>query len=64
LRVEIGMKREMQIVNVTELQTDLITWLERVRAGEEALVSDLNLSFAKTSSVFSFNNLGKPNITC
>jgi antitoxin (DNA-binding transcriptional repressor) of toxin-antitoxin stability system len=47
LRVEIGMKRERQIVNVTGLQTDLITWLERVRAGEEALVSDLNRPIAR-----------------
>jgi antitoxin (DNA-binding transcriptional repressor) of toxin-antitoxin stability system len=31
----------MQTVNVTELQTNLIAWLERVRAGEEVLVSDL-----------------------
>jgi len=37
----------MQIVNVTELQTDLITWLERVRAGEEVLVSDLNRPIAR-----------------
>jgi len=27
----------MQTVNVTELQTNLIAWLERVRAGEEVL---------------------------
>jgi antitoxin (DNA-binding transcriptional repressor) of toxin-antitoxin stability system len=47
LRVEIGMKRERQIVNVTGLQTDLITWLERVRASEEALVSDLNRPIAR-----------------
>jgi prevent-host-death family protein len=37
----------MQTVNVTELQTNLIAWLERVRAGEEVLVSDLNRPIAR-----------------
>lgn len=37
----------MQTVNVTELQTNLIAWLERVRAGEEVLVSDLRRPIAK-----------------
>jgi prevent-host-death family protein len=40
-------KIEMQTVNVTELQTNLIAWLERVRAGEEVLVSDLNRPIAR-----------------
>jgi antitoxin (DNA-binding transcriptional repressor) of toxin-antitoxin stability system len=37
----------MQTVNVIELQTNLIAWLERVRAGEEVLVSDLHRPIAK-----------------
>ncbi len=37
----------MQTVNVTELQTNLIAWLERVRAGEEVLVSDLHRPIAR-----------------
>ena len=37
----------MRTVNVTELQTNLIAWLERVRAGEEVLVSDLDRPIAR-----------------
>jgi antitoxin (DNA-binding transcriptional repressor) of toxin-antitoxin stability system len=37
----------MRTVNVTELQTNLIAWLERVRAGEEVLVSDLHRPIAR-----------------
>jgi prevent-host-death family protein len=37
----------MQTIIVTELQTNLIAWLERVRAGEEVLVSDLNRPIAR-----------------
>jgi len=37
----------MQTVNVNELQTNLIAWLERVRAGEEVLVSDHNRPIAR-----------------
>jgi antitoxin (DNA-binding transcriptional repressor) of toxin-antitoxin stability system len=37
----------MQTVNVTELQTNLIAWLERVKAGEEVLVSDLHRPIAR-----------------
>jgi antitoxin (DNA-binding transcriptional repressor) of toxin-antitoxin stability system len=41
----------MQTVNITELQTNLIAWLERVRAGEEVLVSDLHRPIARLLSV-------------
>jgi antitoxin (DNA-binding transcriptional repressor) of toxin-antitoxin stability system len=37
----------MRTVNVTELQTNLIAWLERVRAVEEVLVSDLDRPIAR-----------------
>jgi prevent-host-death family protein len=37
----------MQTVNVTELQTNLLAWLERVRAGEEVLVNDQRRPIAK-----------------
>jgi antitoxin (DNA-binding transcriptional repressor) of toxin-antitoxin stability system len=37
----------MRTVNVTELQTNLIAWLERGRAGEEVLVSDLDRPIAR-----------------
>ena len=37
----------MQTVNVTELQTNLIAWLKRVKAGEEVLVSDLHRPIAR-----------------
>jgi antitoxin (DNA-binding transcriptional repressor) of toxin-antitoxin stability system len=37
----------MQTADITELQTDLMAWLERVRAGEEVLVSDLHRPIAK-----------------
>jgi transposase-like protein len=30
----------------------------------EEMMRERGLSFAKTSSAFSFNNLGKPDITC
>jgi len=37
----------MRTVNVTELQTNLIAWLECVRAGEEVLVSELDRPIAR-----------------
>jgi antitoxin (DNA-binding transcriptional repressor) of toxin-antitoxin stability system len=37
----------MRTVNVTELQINLIAWLERVRVGEEVLVSDLDRPIAR-----------------
>jgi len=40
-----------------------LAWLEHC-AQRGLSQSTLRLSFAKTSSAFSFNNLGKPDITC
>jgi hypothetical protein len=40
-------KTELFRDSITELQTDLIAWLERVRAVEEVLVNDLHRPIAK-----------------
>lgn len=37
----------VQTVNVTQLQTNLSDWLDRVKAGEEVLVNDHHLPIAK-----------------